>query len=68
MVEEGREECSRKGEQHVQTPRGNRELVAFGKLKIAMCGWSLLARWEVDLILNTVGGHRKTFLLYIKLY
>lgn len=41
-MEGGKEACCRKGtrEEHVQTPRGNGQLVAFGKLKIALSGWS----------------------------
>ena len=40
-MEEGREECSRKGEQHVQTLSGNRELHTLGKLKIACVNGAL---------------------------
>ena len=58
-MEEGREECSRKGEQHVQTLSGNRELHTLGKLKIACVNGAL--GWKVGFILNVVGSQRKVF-------
>ena len=45
-MEEGREECSRKREQHVQTLSGNRELHTLGKLKIACVAGALGWTWQ----------------------